>query len=122
MVTFDSEPLFESGTARFLIGPIRLRHAIQHAPGAIGARLDSRGTEARQIKQSGELIANDPIELRVRVDAIEKRLDGLSHTLVDNLGRTWSDTVMTEVEADVFTRVGARWKTAYRIEYLQVIS
>lgn len=121
MVIFDNESLFESGTAGFQIGPIRLRHAIQHAPGSIGARLDCQGTEARQIKQLGELIADDPVELQARVDAVRQKLDGLPYTLVDSLGRTWPGVVMTEIEADEFIRVGARWKTAYRIQYLQVI-
>lgn len=121
MVTFDSKSLFESGTTGFLIGPIRLRHTIQYAPGSIGAQLDSQGTEARQIKQIGEFIANSPSELQAHLDAIREKLDGLPYTLIDNLGRTWPDAVMTEVKAEVFVRVGARWKTAYQIKYVQVI-
>ena len=120
MVTFDNEDLFESGTARFQIGPIRLRHTIKYTLGSIGGQLNSQGTEVREINQSGELIADDALKLQARVDAIRNKLDGLSHTLVDNLGRIWSDTVMIEVQAEVFTRVGMRVKTAYRIEYLQV--
>jgi hypothetical protein len=121
MVTFDSETLFAGGTTRFRIGPVKLRHAIQHTPGSLGARLDSQGTETRRIKQSGVLIADDPAELQGRVDAIRGKLDGLPYTLVDDLGRTWADTVMIEVDAETFTRIGARWKTSYQIEYLQVI-
>lgn len=121
MVTFDNEPLFESGTSRFWIGPVELRHAIQHVPGSLGARIDAQGTQARRIKQAGVLIADDPLALQARVDAIRQKLDGQAHTLVDNLGRSWSDTVMIRIEAGDFVRVGARWKVNYRIDYLQAI-
>ena len=121
MVVFDNESLFASGTVRFEIGPVKLRHAIQHSPGSIGSRLDAQGLEARQIVQSGTLVADTPAALQIVTDAIRQKLDGRSYTLVDDLGRSWTDTVMTEYEVGPFTRIGARWKTAYRIEYLQVI-
>lgn len=121
MATFDNESLFDSGTVRFKIGPVKLRHAIQHAPGSIGAMLDNQGLEARRIVQSGKLVADTPVALQGLADAIRAKLDGRSYTLVDNLGRAWSDTAMIEFEMDPFTRIGARWKSAYRITYLQVI-
>lgn len=121
MVTFDNQPLFDPGTSRFRIGPVKLRHAVQHLPGSLGARIDAQGTEARQITQSGVLIADDPAALQARVDAIRQKLDGRAHTLVDNLGRSWPDTVMTRFDAEDFVRVGARWKVGYRIEYLRAI-
>jgi len=121
MVTFDNEALFGSGPCRFRIGPVRLRHAVQHPPGSHGARVDAQGTEARSITQTGVLIADDPAALRTLTDAIREKLDGLTHTLVDNLGRTWPDTVMIQFEAQEAVRVGARWKTAYKVEYLRVM-
>lgn len=121
MVTFNNEALFESGPARFSVGPIKLRHAIQHPPGSSGVRVDHQGVEAREIKQSGTLIEDTPEALQSVVDVIEAWVDGLSHTLVDNVGRVWNDTVMLEVDVDPFVRVGARWKASYKIKYLQVI-
>ncbi len=121
MVTFDNESLFESGSARFKIGPIKLRHAIQHPPGSLGARIDGQGTEARRISQAGVLIADTPAELQVLVDAIENKIDGLAYVLSDNLGRVWNNTVALEFQAETFIRIGARWKASYRVEYLQVI-
>jgi hypothetical protein len=121
MMTFDNEPLFGSGVARFKIGPVKLRNAIQHAPGSLGVRLDRQGTEARRINQAGVLISDTTEELRAQVDAIEIKIDGLAHTLVDNIGRVWNNAVLLEFDTDSFERVGARWKTAYRVEYLQVI-
>lgn len=121
MVTFDNQPLFDPGTSRFQVGPIRLRHAVQHMPGSLGSRIDAQGTEARRIIQAGVLIANDPLALQARVDAVRQKLDGRAHTLMDNLGRSWPDTVMIRIDAEEFVRVGARWKVGYRIEYLQAI-
>lgn len=120
MVTFDNEALFESGTSRFRIGPIKLRYAEQNTPGSIGSRVDTQGVEARQIEQAGELIADSPSALQVLVDSIRTKLDGAAHELVDDLGRTWPDTVMISCDAGAFMRVGTRWKTAYTVQYLQV--
>ncbi len=121
MVTFNNESLFGSGPARFKIGPIKLRHTVQHPPGSRGVRIDQQGTEAREINQAGVLIADTPGELQVQVDAIEQKVDGLPYTLIDSVGRAWSNVVMLEVGVDSFERVGARWKAAYRVKYLQVI-
>lgn len=121
MVTFDDQTLFGPGPARFKIGPIKLRHAIQHPLGSRGVRIEHQGTEAREFRQTGVLIDDTPERLQVIIDAIESYIDGLPHTLVDSVGRTWNDTVMLEAEADPFVRAGARWKASYRITYLQVI-
>jgi len=121
MVTFDNESLFDSGPARFKIGPVKLRHTVQNPPGSLGARIDAQGTEARRISQAGVLIVDTSAELQALVDAIENKIDGLAHVLSDNLGRVWNNTVALEFQAETFVRVGARWKTSYRVEYLQVI-
>ncbi len=121
MVTFDNELLFGLGVASFKIGPVKLRHTVQHPPGSRGVRLDGQGTEARRINQAGVLVANTTVELQAQIDAIENRIDGIAHTLVDNVGRVWNDVVLLELDRDPFERVGARWKTAYRTKYLQVI-
>ena len=121
MVTFDNQPLFEPGTSRFQIGPTQLRHTVQDMPGSLGARIDAQGTEARRIIQTGVLVADDPVALQARIDAVRQKLDGRAYTLIDNLGRSWPDTVMTRLDAEAFVRIGARWKVGYRVEYLQVI-
>ncbi len=121
MATLDNEMLFDPGTSRLRVGPIKLRHTIQDMPGSLGARIDAQGTQARQITQTGVLIADGPAALQARVDAVRRKLDGRAHTLADNLGRSWPDTVMTRFDAQEFVRVGARWKVGYRIEYLQAI-
>lgn len=121
MVTFDNEQLFGPGPARFKFGALKLRHAAQSLPGSRGVHLDPQGTQARQIFQAGTLISDSPDGLRKQVAAVEAKVDGLSHTLIDNLGQSWPDTVMLEFKAEAFTRVGARWKAAYQVEYLQVV-
>lgn len=121
MVTFDNEALFGAGTSRFKIGLVKLRHAVQQPPGSRGSRIDAQGTEARQITQTGVLIADNPASLEELTGAIRTKLDGLPHLLIDNLGRQWPDTVMTAFEAQESVRIGARWKTTYKVEYLQVI-
>jgi len=122
MTTFDNESLFSSGPTRFKIGKIMLRHAVQHPPGAMGVRLESQGREARKISQSGTLIGDTAERLEQQVDAIEAKVDGLAHELIDNLGRTWVNTVMLSLDVESYIRVGVRQKANYHVEYLQVIA
>ena len=121
MITFDGEPLFGSEAAKIKIGPVKLRHAVQQSPGSRGMRIDHQGAEARRINQSGVLVADSPGGLQLQVGFIESKIDGLAYTLVDGFGRVWSNAVLIEFDVEPFERVGARWKAAYRAEYLQVI-
>jgi len=121
MTTFDNESLFNSGPTRFNVGKVMIRHTTQHPPGSLGVRLDSQGREARQIIQTGTLIADTSNELQKLVDAIEAKADGLPHVLVDNLGRVWNSAVMLSFDPEPYRPVGVRWKVDYRVEYLQVL-
>ena len=121
MVTFDNESLFGSGPVRFKTGPVKLRHAIQHPPGSRGVRIDPQGTQAREITQSGVLIADTPELLQTQIDTIESKVDGFAYTLVDHVGRAWEQVVMLEAKAEALERIGARWKAVYAIKYLQVV-
>ncbi|MFW6059379.1 MAG: hypothetical protein ACODAQ_04315 [Phycisphaeraceae bacterium] len=118
-ITFDNEFLFTSGPARIHVGGRSLRHATEHALGARGVQLFSQGVEGRPITQTGVLIADASEQLQQQVDAIEAKLDGVPRLLVDHLDRTWPNVVMVKFEPAAFTRLGPRWKTDYRIEYLQ---
>lgn len=121
MVTFDNDRLFGSEAVRFKIGPVKLRHAVQHSPGSHGVRVESQGTEGRRIDQDGVFIANTVGELQTRIETVENKIDGLAYVLVDSLGRVWGGTILIEFDAETFERVGARWKVSYHAEYLQVI-
>jgi len=121
MPTFDNESLFNSGPTRFKIGKVVLRHAAQQPPGSMGVRLDSQGREARQIIQAGTLLGDTPEQLQQQVDAIEVKVDGLPHILIDNFDRVWNNTAMLSFDPEPYVRVGARWKADYRVEYLQVL-
>jgi hypothetical protein len=122
MATFDNELLFNSGPTRFKIGKVVLRHAAQQPPGSMGVRLESQGREARQITQEGTLTGDTPEQLQQLVDAIEAKVDGLAYKLVDDLDRDWNNVAMLSFDTEPYIRIGARWKTEYRVEYLQVLT
>lgn len=122
MATFDNELLFSSGPTRFKIGKVVLRYAAQQPPGSMGVRLESQGREARQITQEGTLTGDTPEQLQQLVDAIEAKVDGLPYKLVDDLDRDWKNVAMLSFDTEPYVRIGARWKTGYRVEYLQVLS
>jgi len=121
MTSFDGDTLFDSGPHRFIIGGLTLRHTLQEAPGGFGAHLSSQGVEARPILQTGTLLANDADAIKAQIDAIEAKLDGQSHALVDDRGRTHANVVMLAFKPGPIEPAGVRLKLDYRIEYLQVI-
>ena len=118
-ITFDNEDLFSSGPARVEVAGASLRYASERPLSARGVKLFSQGLKGREITQKGVLTADTPEELHAQIEAIEQKLDGLPRTLVDHLERTWQNVVMLTFEPAPFDRLGVRWKTAYRIEYLQ---
>ncbi len=120
MVLLDNDAIFASGTAVLQMGPIKLRHTIRNTPGSYGARLDIEGKQVRQIDQVGCLIADTSLDLQALIDAIQSKLDGLTHTLFDEHGKAWTDCVMISFKSGAFIRIGARWRCDYTIEYLQV--
>jgi len=120
MTTFDGQALFDSGPARFHIAGLALRHAEQPAPYADGTNVVAQGREARPITQTGTLLADDIKTMHNLMDAIEDRLDGAAHPLIDDTGRSWDDTVMLRFVPGPITAVGPRCRVDYTIDYLQV--
>jgi hypothetical protein len=122
MVSFDGQTLFASGPSRFQMAGRALRHAVGQTPGSLGSRVVGQGLEGRRIRQTGTLIADSTEQLQQQMDAIELKLDGLGHVLVDDAERSWPNTVMLKFETKALNRVATRWKVAYSIEYLQVMA
>lgn len=120
MSSFAGEKLFASGPHRFEVGGLSLRHVLAEPPGSRGVQLSSQGLHGRAIHQSGELLADTPAAIQKLLEAIEVRLDGLPHELIDDIGRSWRGVVMLSFAPESMTRLGSRRRVAYRIEYLQV--
>jgi hypothetical protein len=120
MSSFDHENLFASGPHTFRVGGLSLRHALQETPGSRGVQLSALGHYGRAIEQSGTLIADSPAALRTLAAAIEAKLDGVAHELVDDVSRAWPDVVMLSFDPGAVTPLGRRFGLGYRIQYLQV--
>lgn len=120
MSLFDGENLFGSGPHRFHIGGLSLRHVLHETAGGRGVRLSALGQHGRSITQAGKLIADSPDGLQILIDAVEAKLDGLSHVLVDDQGRSWPNTVMLSYDPGAVARAGARIQVSYGIQYLQL--
>jgi len=121
MIRFDGEKLFDTGPSRLTIGGTRLRHASQPAVDGEGEAVAGQGRSSRPITQRGTLRADSCDALIAQRDAIEARLDGLAHELIDGHGRSWSSVMMLSFEPGEIERLGPRWKLDYRIEYAQLL-
>lgn len=120
MSRFAGDNLFDSGPHRFEVGGIELRRSTHEPPGSVGVRIAPQGVTGRVIQQHGRLIADDAHSLRALTDAIEARIDGSPHELIDDHARAWSGTVMLAFHPGPVTRLGPRVTLTYRIEYLQL--
>lgn len=120
MTRFAGQNLFDSGPHHFEVGGIELRRSTHEPPGSVGVSIAAQGVTGRVIKQRGRLIADDAHALRVLTDAIEARIDGSPHELIDSHGRAWPGTVMLAFHPGPVTRLGPRATLNYRIEYLQL--
>ncbi|MEM6852959.1 MAG: hypothetical protein AAF911_06255 [Planctomycetota bacterium] len=120
MITYDGQPLFDSGPARLHVGGLALRTAEQPAPYADGTNLVGHGREARPITQTGTLLADDVASMSALMDAIEDQVDGVARTLTDEDGRPWDHTVMLRFTPGRIASVGPRCRVDYTIDYLQV--
>lgn len=119
MSSYAGEDLFGSGPHRFHVGGLELRHVLHETPGGRGVGLSSQGLQGRAVGQSGELVADDPGQMQQLINAIEAKVDGRGHTLVDEHGRSWGGVVMVKFRPGPLVRVGGRVRVSYRVDYFQ---
>jgi hypothetical protein len=119
MIRFDGENLFASGPCRLAIGPLALRHAGQPALGGVGGHVAAQGVQGRSITQRGTLLADTPAGLASQRRAIEVKVDGQAHTLIDRFEASWPNVMMLRFEPGQAKRLGPRWQQTYRIDYEQ---
>jgi len=117
---FNGQDLFSSGPHEFRVGELSLRHTLHEMPGGRGVQLNHLGRHGRSIAQAGDLVADNPDQMRIFTEAIESELDGVSHELIDEVARAWPNTVMLSFEVGPLTRAGTRWRQSYQIKYLQL--
>ncbi len=120
MSAFDNQNLFRSGPHAFQVGGMSLRHVLHNTPGGQGVRLSDQGRHGRSITQFGDLIGDDPAALQTQIEAIEAKLDGRTHLLIDDVDRRWEHVVMLSFEPESMRRVGSRWRMPYQVTYLQL--
>ena len=121
-ITFDDQPLFASGPATCHADGIRLIHDTDHPLSAGTSQFFAAGQSGRTITQNGTLQADSPEDLRTQQLAIEAKLDGLPHMLIDEHNQSWPSTVMLSFKPGSLTPAGQRWQLPYVIEYLQLIT
>ena len=119
LITFDGQDLFSSGPTRVHVGGASLRHARERPLTTRGEHVFSQGVNSRTITQTGTLVADTEQALHKQIEAIEAKLDGIAHPLVDDQQRTWPNVIMTAFEPATILPLGTRWKVDYRIAYVQ---
>lgn len=120
MLSFDGEALFASGPVETRVGGRGLRYDEQAALDGQGVVIAGQGVSGRAIEQTGVLVADTADAMTGLTDAIEAKLDGLAHVLVDEAGRSWAKVVMVAFAPGAMRRVGPRWKVPYQVRYVQV--
>ena len=119
MSSFDGQDLFSSGLHSFDLGAVTLRHDTATPPDRRGTRVTAAGVTGRAITQRGELVADNAPQMHALAAAIEAKLDGLPHTLVDHLGRVLPNTVMLAFRPATVEPLGQRVRVRYAIDYVQ---
>jgi hypothetical protein len=116
-VTLDGAALFASGPHEIVLGSAERATGERLFNGLAGALLVDLGPRPRRLVQHGRLSAASETSLFQLESAIEARIDGAVHALVDRDG-----TNHPYVRVERFTRrgpveIGLRYNRAYEVEY-----
>jgi len=115
--TLDGEPLFSSGPHEVVPGSRARAVADRLFNGLQGALLVDLGARPRRLVQSGRLSAASATSLGQLEEAIEARIDGQTHVLVDRQGTEYAHVRVERFERRGPVEVGLRWHRPYVIEY-----
>lgn len=120
MITYDSTNLFDSGPASVHLGGIASNQVVHDTLHSRGVCIVHHGTTGRSIKQSGQLMADTPLELQLIIQSIENMIDGRAARLTDEHDCSFDEVLMIAFDPQPMEPLGPRWRCRYRIEYLQV--
>ena len=120
MSSLDGQNLFGSGPHS--IRPGTWSRAMQHRsfPGIDGELVLDMGLRSRQIVQTGRLQAGTASAIHTLMSAVETKLDGSTHALIDDLGRTYSAVLVEKFEPTTPVRRGQSFWCDYTIVYHQL--
>ena len=120
MTTLNGQDLFGSGPSAVELGAWERALDRRAFPGIDGELVLDFGLRSRPIVQTGRLEAATADDLHTQIALIETFLDGQTHVLVDNHGRTCGSVILEQFEPTTPVRRGRGFWCEYRVVYRQL--
>jgi hypothetical protein len=120
MSTLDGVNLFVSGPNRFVIGSWSRHQQRRGFAGLDGEMVIDHGRRSRVIRQHGRLQALTASALAGQLEDIDDRIDGQTHTLMDNHGRTFQRVMLESFDLTTQVQHGRSFWCEYAIQYRQL--
>lgn len=118
--TLDGQRLFDEQQLEIKLESIRRESIERSIAGLDGLLSINLGKRGRCITQKGTLRAKSRHQLKVKIDAISKYLDGKTHKLVTNSGRELENVRIDSFEFDNERTAGNGVCCDYKIIYTQL--
>lgn len=120
VVQFDGQSLFGPGKHKVATGS-RQREQAEHSFGGLDGTLSvDLGERKREIVQTGTLNAKSVNHLEAMKAAIEKYINGMAYTLVDQDGQTFEQVRMDRFETPQTVVPANQVRCDYEILYTQL--
>lgn len=120
MSLLDGQDVFGAGPHSFQPGSWRRAMVKRSFAGVDGELLIDLGMRSRGIVQKGRLSGETAAALQTILEQIEAFLDGATHSLEDNHGRTFAPVVMESFECNTPVVRGREFWCDYTISYTQL--
>lgn len=120
MSTLDGLDLFSSGPNDVVAGSWARSLQRRSFAGVNGELILDLGLRCRNIVQSGRLQASSAAMLHTLISQIEQKLDGQTHTLVDNHEQSYSRVLVEHFELRGPIRRGRGFWCDYTLRYIQL--
>jgi len=120
MSSLDGQDMFGSGPHS--IRPATWSRSMQPRSfaGVDGELVLDMGLRSRRVIQQGRLQSSTAAGITALTSAIESKLDGKTHTLIDDLGCTYSPVIVEKFEPATAVSRGRGFWCDYTITYRQL--
>jgi len=120
MSLIDGQDLFGSGPHSFRELSWQRQQFRRGFAGVSGELVMDMGLRSRQVVQAGRLQAQSAGELQAVMEQIERLIDGKTHVLEDNHGRSFRRVIVEHFEPETPLARGRGFWCDYTIRYRQL--
>lgn len=120
MSSLDGVDMFGSGPHAFRTGPWERAMVRRGFAGLHGELVLDLGLRSRPIFQTGRLQADTASALTGQIGALDGKIDGRCHGLVDNHGRVYARVIVEEFQPATPVSCGRGFWCDYTVRYRQL--